>query len=83
MADCSDDYQIKKYSAKVFPNDKTVDLIDYHNDVENEIINLAKSGIKIYFICIAKNLVDFSLQRKNENKTKNYVALTHILLILL
>lgn len=56
--------------AKTFKNDKLVALIDYHNDVENEIINLSKSGVKkIDFIRIdtSKNIVDFSLQRRFKN----------------
>ena len=60
---------LKAY-AKTFKNDKLVALIDYHNDVENEIISLAKSGIKkIDFIRIdtSKNIVDFSLQRRIKN----------------
>ena len=64
---------LKAYS-KAFKNDKLVALIDYHNDVENEIIHLAKSGIKkIDFVRIdtSKNIVDFSLQRRFKNWKQN------------
>ena len=64
---------LKAY-AKVFKKDKIVALIDYHNDIENEIISLAKAGIKkIDFIRIdtSKNLVDFSLQRRFKNWKQN------------
>lgn len=59
---------------KTFPHDKIVALIDYHNDIENEIINLKKSGIKnVDFIRIdtSANLVDFSIQRRYKNWKNN------------
>ena len=60
---------VKAYH-QTFPQDKLVALIDYNNDVENEIINLKKSGIKdLDFIRIdtSANLVDFSIQRRYKN----------------
>lgn len=66
--------QALKAYHKTFPQDKLVALIDYNNDVENEIINLKKSGIRdLDFIRIdtSANLVDFSIQRRYKNWKNN------------
>ncbi len=55
-----------------FPNDQLVALIDYHNNIEQEIIKLAQSNLKnkIFAVRIdtSKNLVDQSLKQQGINQ---------------
>lgn len=55
-----------RFYNKSYGSNKSVALIDYHNDVEREIKSLSYSKIKIFAVRIdtASNLVDFGLQRK-------------------
>ncbi len=55
-----------RFYNKSYGSNKSVALIDYHNDVEREIKLLSHSKIKIFAVRIdtASNLVDFGLQRK-------------------
>lgn len=52
-----------------FPNDNLVALIDYHNDVVDEIKVMSKKITNLYAVRIdtSKNLIDKSLPKKNVN----------------